>query len=99
MPPVRARLRKQATPSTFGSSKASMTIRWLAPRILIAVVTSPISSAAAGRRGERAPRPASILSIVILLSGSSPRRVRIRRRATPRKMKRNGSAQRMPSPT
>ena len=52
MPPVRARLTKQATPSTLGSSKASTTMRWLAPRILIAVVTSPISSAA--RRAARA---------------------------------------------
>ena len=69
MPPVRARLMKQATPSTFGSSKASTTIRWLAPRILIAVVTSPTSSA----RATPATSPPPIISAP---AAQAPRRQR-----------------------
>jgi hypothetical protein len=46
-PPVLARDRWHATPGTFGSSKASMTILWSGESHLWTVETAPISSASA----------------------------------------------------
>ena len=68
IPPVLARLKWHVTPSTLGSSKASITTLWFEPKNYKTVSTDPISSA--GKLTEEismANKTKNIRSIVVTL--------------------------------